>query len=91
MSHVEGSKWWENLPDVLRGMRCLDTRATGCSPYLLVFKSEPALPIANAIVATQFEDLENNGEDLEVAVKYWTNVYEQITLRQKIYDSKMVE
>lgn len=64
VSHVEGSKWWENLPDVLRGMRCLNTRATGISPYLIVFKSEPALPIANAIVATDVENLNDEGEDI---------------------------
>jgi hypothetical protein len=60
VSHVEGSRWWENLPDVLRGMRCLNTRATGHSPYLLIFKQEPALPIANAIVAVDVEDLDDN-------------------------------
>lgn len=76
ISHVEGSKWWENLPDVLRGMRCLNNRATGCSPYLLVFKSEPALPIANAIVAVDIEDLDDDGIDLEETVKYWANMYE---------------
>jgi hypothetical protein len=46
-------------------MRCLPTRATGHSPYLLVFKSEPPLPIANAIYAANLEDLDDDGEDLE--------------------------
>lgn len=52
-SHVPGSKWWENLPDVLRGQRCLATRATGYSPYLLVFKTPPILPLSNALIPVE--------------------------------------
>lgn len=40
-----GSPWWEYLPDVLRAIRCLPSRATGTAPYLLVFKQPPPLPI----------------------------------------------
>ena len=69
-------KWWEVYPDVLRGMRCMNTRATGYSPYFLVFKHEPALPLVNALYPTPLEDVEEIGDELPKAVTYWKGVYE---------------
>lgn len=31
-------QWWELLPDVARACRLIPTRATGYSPFVLVFK-----------------------------------------------------
>ena len=56
-AHIPDSKWGEVYPDVLRGARVLNSRATGYSPYTLVFKTEPALPIANALHVVDWEGL----------------------------------
>ena len=36
--HCADGKWWEFLPDIARGLRLIPTRATGYSPYIIVFK-----------------------------------------------------
>ena len=39
------AKWWEVLGDVARGLRMTPSRATGHSPYSLVFKCAAPLPV----------------------------------------------
>lgn len=75
-AHIPDSKWWEVFPDVIRGMRCLTSRATGYAPYLLVFKTTPALPIANSLVPVKVEDIDDQGVDIEEAVSYWQEIFE---------------
>ena len=43
-----GSKWIEELPKVVWGLRTQISRATGYSPFFLVYRSEVVLP-ANLI------------------------------------------
>ena len=42
-------RWWEVIPDVVRGMRVIAQRSTGASPYLLAFKQPPAVAVANEV------------------------------------------
>lgn len=91
LAAVPDCKWWEVFPDVIRGMRCLPNRATGYSPHLLVFKTAPILPIANALSEVTIEEIDDMGVDMEHVVSYWQKVYEEVANRQKAYDSKMAE
>jgi hypothetical protein len=49
----------------------MPTRATGYSPHLLVFKTPPVLPLANALVPVESEDLLDLGADIEAVSRYW--------------------
>ena len=49
--HCEGGRWWEVLGDVARAVRILPSRATGCSPYLLVFKMQPLVAVHHEVRA----------------------------------------
>ena len=39
------SQWWEFVPEVARALRILPTASSGVSPYLLVFKHRPTVPV----------------------------------------------
>jgi hypothetical protein len=39
-----GSKWFKELPKVVRGLRTQVSRATGYSPFFIVYESEAVLP-----------------------------------------------
>ena len=39
-----GSKWIQELPKVVRGLRTQRSRATGYSPFFMVYSSEAILP-----------------------------------------------
>ena len=88
-ANVPDSKWWEIYPDVIRGMRCLHSRATGYSPFLLVFKHTPALPLINALHPVNVEEIDDLGVDIERAVNYWRKVYDEVRSRQQLYDERM--
>ena len=90
-ANVPDGKWWEIYPDVIRGMRCLHSRATGYSPFLLVFKHTPALPLSNILSPVSVEELDDLGVDIEEAVKYWRGIYEEVSNRQQLYDEKMAK
>lgn len=49
-----GSKWWEFLPDIARAIRLVPMKATGYSPFVLVYKQVPKLPFPSAL--GQFEE-----------------------------------
>lgn len=49
--------WDEHLADVLRGLRLMPTRATGFSPYVLVYKQSPQLPLPVALRSEVGESL----------------------------------
>ena len=53
---TSGAHWWEVLPDVLRGLRVLPAAATGLAPYVLVFKAQPTLPIAQALAVQEYPE-----------------------------------
>jgi hypothetical protein len=40
--------WWDFIPDILRAMRTTPS-ATGISPYLLIFKHRPLIPLDEAM------------------------------------------
>ena len=54
--------WWEFLQDIARSCRILPSASTGVAPYLLVFKQPPAVPLPEAFVALDDDDVIENSE-----------------------------
>ena len=61
-----GSKWWEFLADTARSVRLLPARATSTSPYVLVFKQYPEIPVEGHLRAMSSDvSLEEVGEHVD--------------------------
>lgn len=54
--------WWEFLPDIVRAMRTIPARATGFSPYILVYKQSPVLTMPAALGPYDEDELSTVGE-----------------------------
>ena len=89
--HCEGGRWWEVLGDVARAVRILPSRATGCSPYLLVFKMQPLVAVHHEVRAlTEPEFLEQAEQRIEAEVGLWQELFKEVRQRHDRYDAKMV-
>lgn len=53
MAACPGGRWWEFIGDVARGIRVTPTLATGYSPFMLVYKQPPVLPLIPSITLEQ--------------------------------------
>ena len=51
------------LPDVVRGLRVLPTSTTGFSPFQLVYKQEPTLPVPLMLKANDLQECPFTMED----------------------------
>ena len=61
-----GGKWWDFLADIGRVVRLLPARATSSSPYVLVFKQYPEIPVEGHLRATSsYVSLEEVGEHVD--------------------------
>ena len=61
-----GGKWWEFLAYIARSVRLLPARATSTSPYVLVFKQYPEIPVEGHLRATSSDvSLEEVGEHVD--------------------------
>ena len=49
LSECKGGNWWEFLQDVAMGLRIVPTKATGLSPFVLVYKQQPCIPLVSAL------------------------------------------
>ena len=80
------------MGDISRGLRVIPARSTGFSPHFVVFKQAPVLPLVAELRANNEEDLAEVGpEECERLVGIWEDLYQEIRVRQKQYDSKMLE
>ena len=61
-----GGKWWDFLADIARSVHLLPARATSTSPYVLVFKQYPEIPVEGHLRATSSDvSLEEVGEHVD--------------------------
>ena len=61
-----GGKWWEFLADIARSVCLLPAQATSTSPYVLVFKQYPEIPVEGHLQATSSDmSLEEVGEHVD--------------------------
>ena len=61
-----GGKWWDFLADIARSVRLLPAWATSSSPYVLVFKQYPEIPVEGHLRATSsYVSLEEVGEHVD--------------------------
>ena len=61
-----GGKWWDFLADIARSVRLLPARATSTSPYVLVFKQYPEIPVEGHLRAMSSDvSLEEVGEHVD--------------------------
>ena len=88
-----GGRWWEALADVVRGLNVIPVRATGLSPYTVVFKAPPRLAVCSEVQlaanAAQ-EGVEPPSEELAAEVGHWQLALDDIVERQSRYDAKMI-
>ena len=59
----EDLEWWDLLPQVVRALRLIPCKATGYSPYVVVFKQTPNLPIPSALGPWDEQELEDLAND----------------------------
>ena len=92
MGAGDGTRWWECIGDVARGLRTIPTRSTGFSPHFVVFKQQPVLPLVPALRVSSTEDLEavdpTSCADL---AGVWGDLYRELASRQRRYDAGMLE
>ena len=55
-----GAKWLQELPRVVWGLRTQKTRATGYSPFFMVYSSEAVLPSDIAFGALRIQNYDEN-------------------------------
>ena len=92
MGACEGGRWWECLGDVARGMRVIPARSTGFSPHFVVFKQPPVLPlVAELRVSGEDYVAEIGQEECAQLVGIWEDLYQEVRVRQRKYDAKMLE
>ena len=74
-----GEAWWKYLDDVARGLHLLPVRATGFSPFVLVYKQLPQLPLPMALRAMTEEELAEWGpEHVEGLVSIWEEILAEV-------------
>ena len=88
-----GGRWWEFLSDIARSVRLLPARSTQVSPYVLVYKQYPEVPIEGQVHALDGASLEEcvakGGENMDETVAYWGYVFDEIRRRLKNNDLRM--
>lgn len=65
------ARWWEVLGDVSRGLRLSLSKATGHSPYHLVFKQQPMIPFLHAIETNETSLEDFTVENIEESLRAW--------------------
>lgn len=65
-----------------RGLRAIPARATGLSPFYLVFKQSPSLPLVPQLYAAGEEELVTDGESRVVELAgVWEALYREVRER----------
>jgi hypothetical protein len=61
------------------------------SPYLVVFKQQPLLPLTHALYGDKINMEEACTNEIEQAILYWREVYKEIEHNLRINDKKMTK
>ena len=88
-----GGRWWEGLADVVRGLNVIPVRATGLSPYTVVFKTPPRLAVSAEVqlaAGAEQEEEEPPAEGVAAAAGFWQLAFDELEARQQKYDAKMI-
>lgn len=87
-----GGRWWEGLADVVRGLNVVPVRATGLSPYTVVFKTPPRLAVSAEVqlAAGSEQEEEPPAEEVTAAAGFWQLAFDELAARQQKYDAKMI-
>lgn len=73
-------------------MRTIPVRATGFSPYILVYKQSPIVPIPAALGPYEEDELESLSEaQLTELTTSFKLLAEEVQQRQHIYDRRMTD
>ena len=92
-AHPDG-EWWEFVPEVARALRVLPSSATGLSPYLLVFKHQPRLPLVDSLSWGEellLEDVAPAKTEVWLQEKLAQSLYRLVQDRLEARDRKMVK
>lgn len=82
MAAHPGGEWWEFVPEVARALRMLPVNASGLSPYLLVFKHKPTIPLQNCVAWGEELEVEQvNEQDAWLATASADKLYEAVRAR----------
>ena len=57
LSALGSNNWWDHVSDVARASRILPAGAHGFSPFVLVMKQAPEIPLPGCARVSAFEDL----------------------------------
>ncbi len=79
ISLCPGGRWWDFLGEVARCSRVIPTRATGLSPYLIVFKQTPLLPLTDSLQLERGEEfVEETSARIQEAIGLWGDMFRRV-------------
>ena len=72
-------------------MRIIPVSSTGYSPFLLVYKQPPPIPIPIALLPLSTTEIADNTDQyLEQIMGIWGDLLKEIEIKHAKYDQKMI-